>query len=317
MLQQTKVNTVIPYYNKWIKKYPTIESVSSEKISILLKTWEGLGYYRRCFNIHKTANIITKKYKGKIPRDYSVFLSFPGIGEYTAGAVFSIAFQQPYPAIDVNVKRVISRIIGIRNLTKRNINRIKKKIIILMDKKIPGDFNQAIMELGSMICLPKNPKCIICPIKRFCKAYIISNPNSYPNTKKKKLKPHFNIVIGIIWNGNYFYIQKRPDSKMLGGLWEFPGGKIEKGESIINALKRELKEECDIKPIIKNKIGIVKHSYSHFSISLHCYNCVLKNKNLINNKNSKWITSEEIYKFPFPKANHKIFEILNNYGWNL
>ena len=186
-----------------------------------------------------------------------------------------------------------------------------------MDKNPPGDFNQSIMELGAMICSPKNPKCTICPIKTFCKAFNSSNPSLYPNVKKKKVKPHYNIAIAIIWNKNYFYIQKRPDNKMLGGLWEFPGGKIGQGENVKKALKRQLKEECNIRPIIKNKIGIVKHSYSHFSISLHCYNCFLLNKNLINSKNSKWITNKEIYKFPFPKANHKIFKKLNNYGWNI
>ena len=132
------------------------------------------------------------------------------------------------------------------------------------------------------------------------------------------LKKILYVSAGVILDNNYkILLSKRKKNKHLPGYWEFPGGKLEMDETPEVALKRELKEECDIKPIIKNKIGIVKHSYSHFSISLHCYNCVLKNKNLINNKNSKWITNEEIYKFPFPKANHKIFEILNNYGWNL
>ena len=317
MLQQTKVETVIPYYIKWIKKYPDIKSVALENTNSLLKYWEGLGYYRRCINIHKTSKIITNKYKGIIPKDYKTFLSLPGIGEYTAGAVFSIAFKKPYPAIDVNAKRVFSRIIGIKRITKYNLNRIKKTIITSMRNSNPGDFNQAIMELGSMICSIKAPKCTLCPIKTFCKAFSTSNPNQYPAQKKIKTKPHYDVVIAVIWNGKQFFIKKRPINKMLGGLWEFPGGKIEKDETKIEALKREIKEECNAKPVIKSKVGIIKHSYSHFSVSLHCYNCVISKKNLINIKNSKWITSKEIDKFPFPKANHKIFELLKNYGWNL
>ena len=315
MLQQTKVNTMIPYYNKWIDKYPDVKSVADSKIDDLIKCWKGMGYYGRCVNIYKTAKIIMLKHHGKIPNNYKDIISLPGIGIYTAGAVLSIAYNKPYPAIDGNVKRVFSRILGIKNLTKKNLKRIENNILLLIDKFNPGDFNQAIMELGAIKCKVKNPHCYSCPLQNYCKAKKISKPNLYPKNKINKKIPHYNIAVGMIWCGNYFYIQKRPQNKMLGGLWEFPGGKVKQNETIKKALKRTIKKECDILPIINKKIAQIKHTYSHFSITLHCYKCGLKNKNLLKTKNSNWITSQDIFKFPFPKANHKIFQVLNDNKW--
>jgi len=317
MLQQTQVNTVIPFYEKWIKKFPNLSSVAKSKYDILLKLWEGLGYYRRCGNFYKASKIIVENHNGIIPTDYETFKSLPGVGDYTAGAVLSIAFGKVFPAIDGNVTRVIARIHGIKNLTKYNKLKIKNFIESLLPKTEPGNFNQSLMELGALVCTPKNPACWECPISVHCKAYQSLYPENYPKKIKKNIKPHYNVVTGIIWRKDKFYIQRRRHDSMLGGLWEFPGGKVENNESLENALKRELKEETGSTPIIKKKILSIDHSYSHFSITLHCYYCIEINSKIYSKNNSNWILTDEIDKYSFPKANHKIFNFLNENGWDI
>jgi len=317
MLQQTKVETVIPYYNKWIKKLPTLKEVTNSKLSELLKIWEGLGYYARCRNFYKSSIIIQNKYNGTIPKDLDTFRSLPGVGDYTASAVLSIAFGLPYSVIDGNVRRVCSRVLGKKKLSSMNITIIKNTLNRWIDKENPGDFNQAIMELGALVCKPKNPKCFVCPLKLYCKGFSSGSPEEYPNKIKKSIKPHYLTVGGIIWDKNRFYIQKRNNKNMLGGLWEFPSTKVEKGESLKNALKRRLKEKFGFNPIIIKKIGTIKHTYSHFSITLHAYHCRYNFRKLNIKNDHKWITKMEIDLFPFPKANHKIFNLILEKGWDV
>ena len=179
----------------------------------------------------------------------------------------------------------------------------------------PGNFNQGLMELGALICTPIKPSCEICPLSKFCKAYKSKEPALYPLKKKKKVNPHYTVVAGIIWRDNKFFIQKRDENVMLGGLWEFPGGKVGNGESLEEALSREILKECNIVPIIQKKVGLVKHSYSHFSISFHCFHCV-ENDDRINQSNRRaWIAMNEIDSFTFPKANHKIFSLISQTGF--
>ena len=317
MLQQTQMQTVIPYYKRWIKKYPTLKSVANADIDNLLKLWEGLGYYNRCINFHKASKIIMFNYNGKIPDGWNDFRSLPGVGDYTAGAVLSIAFNKKLIAIDGNIKRVVSRLLGIRNLSNHNKKRIKNWLETYIPESSPGDFNQSLMELGSLICKPKNPKCYECPMTKICKAFLNGEPERYPIALKRGINPTYTIVAGILWRNQKFFIQKRKNSKMLMGLWEFPGGKVNNNESLKEALNREFEEECGIRPKIIKKIGSIKHSYSHFSIIFHVFHC-RENKNVIKQLNdSKWISIDEIDKYPFPKVNHKVFKLLNRQGWDV
>ena len=317
MLQQTQVNTVIPFYLNWIKRFPTIDDVANTDYEIVLKFWEGLGYYKRCLNFYKATKIILESHKGQIPSDFQSIIKLPGVGDYTAGAVLSIAFNKKRPAIDGNVTRVVSRLKKIKNLTLYNKKIIKKTVQNLIPESEPGNFNQSLMELGALICLPQNPKCYKCPITLFCKAFNTKNPNKYPSPKMGKINPHFDVVVGVIWRNEKFFIQKRNNDSMLGGLWEFPGGKVKKGESRKEALKREIKEECKIIPVIGRKVGFINHSYSHFSITMHCYHCFEKKSRIETTLQSNWITPNEIESFSFPKANHKIFKLLDTYGWDI
>ena len=317
MLQQTQVKTVIPFYERWVNKLPTIESVSRTNIDSLLKLWEGLGYYRRCQNFYHASKIVVESYKGVIPSDYESFKGLPGVGDYTAGAVLSISFGIPIPAIDGNVKRVMSRLYGFKHLTRYNETIIYKAISRTLKSVNPSDFNQGLMELGALICTSESPKCFKCPLSQNCKAYQSGNPMKYPRKKAKRIIPHFNVVAAIIWRGDSFYIQKRSKNKMLGGLWEFPGGKVEKGETLEMALLRELKEECNFNARILKKATSINHRYSHYSITMHCYYCEEKNDKIVSHTNSNWIKKNQISQYSFPKANHKIFNFLNKHDWNL
>tara|TARA_B100000900_G_scaffold157476_1_gene133842 strand:- start:210 stop:1274 length:1065 start_codon:yes stop_codon:yes gene_type:complete len=317
MLQQTQMKTVIPFYERWVNKLPTIGSVASTNIDTLLKLWEGLGYYRRCHNFYRASKIIIDDYKGIIPSDYESFKRLPGIGDYTAGAVLSISFGLPIPAIDSNVKRVMARLYGFKKLTKYNLAIIQKAISITLKNVNPSDFNQGLMELGALICTSEFPKCYECPLSKNCKAHNSGSPIHYPQKKVKRGIPHFNVVTAIIWRGDTFYIQKRSENKMLGGLWEFPGGKVKNGETLEMALLRELKEECNFNARILKKATSIKHRYSHFSITMHCYYCKEKGDKVVSLTNSNWIKKSQISQYSFPKANHKIFNFLKNHDWNL
>ena len=317
MLQQTQMKTVIPFYERWVSALPTIGSVARTNIASLLKLWEGLGYYRRCHNFYQASKIIVEDYKGIVPSDYDSFKGLPGVGDYTAGAVLSISFGIPIPAIDGNVKRVMARLYGFKHLTRYNSTIIYKALSITLKNVNPSDFNQGLMELGALICTSEFPKCFKCPLSKNCKAYQSTNPTNYPQKKVKSSIPHFNVVAAIIWRGDTFYIQKRSDDKMLGGLWEFPGGKVKKGETLELALLRELKEECNLNARILKKATSIKHRYSHYSITMHCYYCEEKNDKIVSLTNSNWINKNQISQYSFPKANHKIFNFLNKNDWNL
>jgi A/G-specific adenine glycosylase len=316
MLQQTKVETVIPYYNNWIKKFPDIESVSKASESDLLKTWEGLGYYARCRNFHEAAKIVCKKYNSIIPSSWDAFRGLPGVGEYTAGAVLSIAFNKPFIALDGNVKRVMARITGRRKLSKNNTNLIISILNKWLDHNRPGDFNEAMMELGSCICIPRAPKCFDCPVKFFCRAFKNGSPLNYPKQIKKKRVPQYTFVGGLIRDKNKILIQQR-DHKMLTGLWEIPNEIVDSANTSNKVLKNYIIENYGFNINVEKKLGVINHVYSHFKMKLILLDCVKTDEATKQKKEYKWINKSEIRNYPFHKVNHKIFSLINNDYWHI
>jgi A/G-specific adenine glycosylase len=315
MLQQTQVTTVIPYYNKWIKKFPSVKSISVAKIDDILKLWEGLGYYRRAHNIKKSCDIIMKDFGGVIPSNKK-FKDLPGVGDYIYSAVMSIAFNKAFPVIDGNVKRVGSRLWETDFLDAKSIKVLKSKLLNEISADRPGCFNQAIMDLGREICKPHTPICNQCPVSMFCKAFKNKTVLDYPVKKKTKKVPVFDVVVACIQNHQEkFIITKRPKDKMLGGLWELPGGKREKGETLKNGLAREIREELSVDVKIDKKIGVIQHSYSHMKINLHGYYCRLNSDKIKLNASDRleWIKFSDIDKFSFPIASHKLFKKMEKY----
>ena len=316
MLQQTKVETVIPYYNNWIKKFPDIESVSKASESDLLKAWEGLGYYARCRNFHEAAKIVCKKYNSIIPSSWDAFRGLPGVGEYTAGAVLSIAFNKPFIALDGNVKRVMARITGRRKLSKNNINLIISILNKWLDHNRPGDFNEAMMELGSCICIPRAPKCFDCPVKFFCRAFKNGSQLNYPKQIKKKRVPQYTFVGGLIRDKNKILIQQR-DHKMLTGLWEIPNEIVDSANTSNKVLKNYIIENYGFNINVEKKLGVINHGYSHFKMKLILLDCVKTDEATKQKKEYKWINNSELRNYPFHKVNHKIFSLINNDYWHI
>lgn len=314
MLQRTQVATVIDYYNRFMKRFPTVEKLARAKQDAVLKLWEGLGYYSRGRNLHKAAKTIVKDYNGQLPDTVENLQKIPGIGRYTAGAIASIAFNKPAPILDGNVTRVLCRLFCIDTNPKDTAtkNQLWELADTLVHTQHPGDFNEAMMELGAMVCTPQNPVCPKCPLRNHCQAKKTGQQHDLPVKQKQAPLPHYTIVVGVVFKNGKILIDKRKQNALLGGLWEFPGGKKKKSESFKAAVAREVKEETGIEIEVGKRLCIVKHTYSHFKITLHAYLCEYKSgtEKPIGCNAVKWIVSENLTKYAFPAANVKIIQIL-------
>jgi len=314
MLQQTQVKTVIPYYERWIKTFPTLEKLAGAPELKVLKLWEGLGYYSRARNFKKAAKIVAKELGGKVPDTVTGLQNLPGIGRYTAGAIASIAFGIKTPVLDGNVKRVLSRLFCINEngSTSASEKRLWQKAEDLLSLRRPGDFNQALMELGATVCTPKSPTCLQCPLSSTCRTFLKGDPELFPPTKKKAPAKKIEVSAGIILKNKKVYIQQRAKDGLMGGLWEFPGGKRKKDESPEDCLKREIREELGTDIAILNKAMTIKHTYTQFRVTLHVFNCCLSGGRLKPSECEqwKWVSLKHLDKYPFPAANVKIVKYL-------
>ena len=307
MLQQTQVKTVIPYYKKWIKKYPTLKSFKESDFDDVIKIWEGLGYYSRCQNMFNAAKLI----KSSFPNDYDDLIKLPGIGDYTAKTILAIAFKKNLVGVDTNLERIGYRILGLKTKTKRNHNRVIRFLEENQCTKNPGDYNEALMDLGSSLCKASITYCNRCPLKKICKAYTYSSPTLYPTPKVSKKISIYDVAISVIEYQNKVLIMKRQNTKFLSGLWEFPGGKIEKNETAIHSIIREVKEEINLSISNPVFLGNITHKYSHFGVNISLFISFPKSIKSINiDQEYKWIKINDISNYPLPKANHKILDIL-------
>lgn len=317
MLQQTQVTTVWPYYERWMALFPSATHLAQAEQDQVLKLWEGLGYYSRARNLHKGAQYIVENHGGELPKSIKALEQVPGIGPYTAAAIASMAFEHVVPLIDGNVLRVMSRVWHIESDIAKTTTR--KEITLRLDKVIsttePGAFNQALMDLGRVICTPRNPQCPNCPLRDACQAYEIGDTEKLPVKARSKPIPHYDIVIGLIRKGEKVLIQKRPAKGLLGGLWEFPGGKIEGGETGEAALVREIQEETSLSVSVAEKIGSIDHAYTHFKITLTAWWCDWKKgrPQTFAATENKWIHMDEVPKYAFPKANLKVIELISKH----
>ncbi|MCP3953979.1 MAG: A/G-specific adenine glycosylase, partial [Desulfobacterales bacterium] len=232
MLQQTQVKTVIPYYHRFLRRFPTIQDLARGDLQDVLKLWEGLGYYARARNFHRAAGVVTDTFGGRVPDHWAEFIKLPGVGEYTASAVQSLAFGRPHAVVDGNVKRVLARLFAIKDPVNRpaTYKMLKQIATQLMDRAQPGTFNQAIMELGALVCKPASPACDRCPIKTDCACLKSDSVGDFPKKEKRKPVPTVPMVAGVIRKNGKFLITRRKPEGLLGGLWEFPGGALQKGE---------------------------------------------------------------------------------------
>lgn len=313
MLQQTQVKIIVPYYKRWLATFPTIESLAQADLQSVLKQWEGLGYYARARNLYKAAQIVHRDYDGKIPQSLAEVIKLPGIGRTTAGGILSAAFDQPVSILDGNVRRVLSRLIALPIPPTKAIQSLWQLSDDLLDRAYPRDFNQALMDLGATTCTKSKPKCLLCPWRSHCQAYAQGLQNKLPMRENSNPIPHKKIGVAVIYNevGNIL-IDRRPPQGLLGGLWEFPGGKIEPDETVEDCIKREILEEIGIDIEVGEHLISLDHAYTHFKVTLIVHLCryLRGEPQPIECEEIRWVTLEEINNFPFPKANTKIIEKL-------
>lgn len=315
MLQQTQVKTVIPYYQRWLTQFPTVETLASADLQQVLKAWEGLGYYARGRNLHKAAQQVVEQQDGQFPANLEGVLALPGIGRTTAGGILSAAFNQPVSILDGNVKRVLARLAALPVPPAKALQQLWQLSDRLIDPEHPRDFNQAIMDLGAIACTPRNPTCLLCPWRDLCRAFTQGIQSQLPMKQPSSPLPHKKIGVAVIRNEQgQILIDRRLEKGLLGGLWEFPGGKIEPDETVEDCIKREIREELGIEIAVGEHLLTLDHAYTHFKVTLNVYYCqhLSGEPQPLESQEVRWVELADIDQYPFPKANSKIIEALRS-----
>lgn len=314
MLQQTQVKKVLEYYQKFVDKFPDIHRLAEAALQEVLKAWEGLGYYARARNLHKSAKVVVSDFGGEIPTDYAMFRKLPGVGEYIAAAVQSIAFQSPYAVVDGNVKRVLARLFLIDSPINASTSSktFHESADRLLNRDAPSTFNQGMMELGATVCRPKSPLCVLCPVNTFCRAFRTARQEEFPIRLKSKPLPEHRLAVGVVHRKNRILITQRKVDGLLGGLWEFPGGEIRAEETAEEACTRQIKEHVNLSVEVTEYLTRVKHTFTHFKMVADVFYCRYQSGEVVLNGpvDHRWITVDDIDQFPFPRAHHRIIPIV-------
>jgi len=309
MLQQTRVETVIPYFEKWMQIFPTVDDLARASEKDVLNAWEGLGYYSRARNLHNAAKILVAEHNGQLPRDLNALRALPGIGRYTVGAIASIAFGMDEPALDGNLRRVYTRLFDVSEYADSSSG--EKILWSLAAQNLPkggaGDYNQALMDLGALICLPRNPSCQVCPLLGDCQSHENGTQEQRPVLKPKKEVPRYVHAAGVIFNEGKVLLVQRARDGLLGGLWEFPNGRVEGDPA--RQLESALEIDYRIKVKKGEEIGVVKHAYTHFKVTEHVFRCDFVS--LSSNSNMRWVDLKELKDYPMGKIDRQIARMLD------
>ena len=313
MLQQTRVETVIPYFERFIARFPEIGVLAAAEESDVLRLWEGLGYYSRARNLHKAARVMLEEYAGQIPADLAALRSLPGVGAYTAGAIASIAFGAAEPALDANIRRVGARLLDLHEPPGSEADRIMWEFCHrILPAQRSGDFNQALMDLASMVCTPEAPTCHLCPLWSDCLAFQRGTAAQLPVRKPKAKIPHKLVLAAVITRGDEVLLAQRPADGMLGKLWEYPGGSVpEETPSLPNALRELMLSRFGFRIDVGSPLGSYKHAYTHFRITLHTFRCELPGaSHLPLPPGFAWAPIGELSTFPMGKVARQISHYL-------
>jgi A/G-specific adenine glycosylase len=317
MLQQTQVETVIPYYRRFLSRFPNLDSLANASTDEVLKVWENLGYYTRARNLHAAAREIVDHWKGKVPDTLDDLRLLPGIGPYTAAAILSFAYKRRIATLDGNVRRVMCRLFCIREPVHlpSTLSRISDIASELVPKRASSSFNQGLMDLGASVCTPQKPSCPLCPVKKECLALQAGIQDTLPSSKKRNPLPHKDITAAILKDvQGCLLLLQRPMKGLLGGLWKFPGGEIKPEESLEQGLKRSVREELGIRIKIGKPVISVKHTYTHFRITLHAFECTETGIGPRGGLglNWKWMAPSDLKRVPLSKADRKIIAAMKN-----
>lgn len=317
MLQQTQVRTVQPYYERFMASFPTLEALAAASLDEVLKAWENLGYYARARHLHQAARQIVTEHAGRFPETWAEIRNLPGVGEYIAGAVLSIAFGHRVPAVDGNVRRVVSRLFAIDGpLQERRVQKQLAEIVQrLIPEEGPGEFNQGMMDLGATICTPRNPLCGACPVRRSCRAFDLNLQNELPKTAKRPAVPHRRMAAGVIRDDlGRVLLVRRPEEGLLGGLWSWPGVEVAEGRSLKAALRRMVSDDLGVRVRVGDSLGVVVHQYSHFRAVLHVYSveCLEAPPSELSNPAMQWFDPADLGDLALSKADRNILELVSS-----
>ncbi|MBS3732137.1 MAG: A/G-specific adenine glycosylase [Desulfobacterales bacterium] len=309
MLQQTRVDTVIGYYRRFLRRFPDVADLAAAGLQDVLKLWEGLGYYARARNLHQAAGIVNRQYHGRVPYSRADFIALPGVGSYIAAAVLSIAYEQPYAAVDGNVKRVLSRIYA----AAVPVNGPGAAAFYqgladdLLERERPGIFNQAVMELGALVCRPAGPDCGSCPVRDLCMAQRRGDVQSFPVRKKRRSVPTYRLAAAVIRKKGRILIVCRPENGLLGGLWEFPGGEMQSGESPEDAGLRLTRKTVGLNTGAVHYLTRVKHAYTHFKVEADVLICDYHSGRVRLNgpADFRWISPRSLGRYPLTGMTRK------------
>lgn len=299
LLQQTRIAAGAEYYRRFLGRFPTVERLAAATEEEVLQVWEGLGYYRRARHLHETARRVVREHNGEIPRDPDVLEQLPGIGPYTAGAVASIAHEVPVPAVDGNVLRVLSRLYAIeedisRSATRRRIRELAEKLVPETD---PGTFNQALMELGSLVCVPQTPRCGVCPVAGSCRARAEDKAERLPIRRKRTEPPEVPAAFALLERGDAVLLVQRPPDALLGGLWALPGGEVGSdatpAEGLVDLLRNRHGLSIEAGAIAARHV----HAFSHKRWRATAIRCRLPS-DTEGPPEGRWVSREELEDLP-------------------
>jgi A/G-specific adenine glycosylase len=314
MLQQTRVATALPYYQRFVRRFPDVYSLSRADFQTVLKLWQGLGYYSRARNMHKAAGIIATEHDGKFPDQWEAVRQLPGIGNYIASAVLSIAFDRPHAVVDGNVKRVTARLFQVDSpVNLAASHRLFQHLATrLLDREHPGDHNQAMMELGALVCTPGKPDCSRCPVSTSCRAFINGTVRNHPKRIKKGPLPERHVAAGVVKKNGRILLVQRSASGLLGGLWEFPGGAVGLDRDTESACVKQLKATVNLDVAIESHLATVRHTYTHFKLRLELYLCRWKAGRVFLRGPSgfKWLVPSQVVDLPLHGAMIKALKTL-------
>jgi len=320
MLQQTQVNTVIPYFERWMTRFPDLRTLAEADEQAVLSTWEGLGYYTRARNLHKAARQVVAEFDGQLPDSSDKLQELPGIGLYTSAAIASIAFGEDVAAVDGNIRRVFSRLFDISVPIRSTEG--ERQVRDRMDEYLPqgkaGTYNQALMDLGATICSPKDPHCEDCPLHAHCRAFELGVQDERPVKRPRKKVPSLTVTAAVIAKDGLVLITQRPREGLLGGMWEFPGGTLEENDpDLASCLTREIREELGVDIQLRQPFGVYKHAYTHFKIVLHAFICSLnggQTPEALECSDLVWVGLDELEKYPMGKVDRRIAKRLVREG---
>jgi A/G-specific adenine glycosylase len=303
MLQQTQVSAVVPYFRRFLRRFPTVHHLSRADLSRVLAAWEGLGYYSRARHLHRAAKIVCLQFQGNVPDTIEALLSLPGVGRYTAGAILSIAYNKPAPIVDGNIKRVLARLLAIPDVSDpKESEGLWEVSAALIPKGRAATFNQAFMELGALVCTPRRPACTTCPVRELCRANSIGDPEAFPLKRARRALPEVEAVSAVIRSNGAVLLRRRPSEGLLGGLWEFPNWNLQNGGDARRFLARQLRNELKMTGKIEHSIGLFRQTFSHFKLTLQVYECEF----VSGHPGGEWVFPGKLAGFPMSRLHRMI-----------